>query len=272
MNYVPKPDVEGINSPSYTTPAKDLAILLAGVLGIIVAVYFVLILISNWALTRISIEDEVKLFGKIFNAERFVDGHSEDLNKLATKLNKEVSFPLKLGIVCDEKPNAFAFPGGTILVTSGLLKSIKSENGLTFVLGHEIGHFVNRDHLRGYGQKIILAVGMGLFGFDNFTELASINDFLGKVYDRSNESSADEYGINLSKKTYGHTFGAEEFFKVITDKNNILDSKFGQFLSTHPASAQRLAIIKATQVGEPAALIMPEHSFTDWIKEARCKK
>ena len=45
--------------------------------------------------------------------------------------------------------NAVALPGGNIVVFAGLLKEIKSENELAMILGHELGHFAHRDHLRG---------------------------------------------------------------------------------------------------------------------------
>ncbi len=46
--------------------------------------------------------------------------------------------------------------GGHILLFQGLLDILKTENSLSFVIGHELGHFKNRDHLRGLGRGIVL--------------------------------------------------------------------------------------------------------------------
>jgi Zn-dependent protease with chaperone function len=52
--------------------------------------------------------------------------------------------------------NAAALPGGHMLVFSGLLTEMRSENELAFVLAHELGHYAHRDHLRGLGRALVL--------------------------------------------------------------------------------------------------------------------
>ena len=50
--------------------------------------------------------------------------------------------------------NAIALPGSNIIVFSGLLQNIQSENELVMVLGHELGHYAHKDHLRGLGRGL----------------------------------------------------------------------------------------------------------------------
>ena len=52
--------------------------------------------------------------------------------------------------------NALAIPGDRIIIYQGLLEDVESENELMMILGHELGHFANRDHLRGLGNFLLI--------------------------------------------------------------------------------------------------------------------
>ncbi len=52
----------------------------------------------------------------------------------------------------EKRPNAFAMPGGTTGLITGLLETLDNEIELAFVIAHELGHFHNRDHLSGLGR------------------------------------------------------------------------------------------------------------------------
>ncbi len=71
-------------------------------------------------------------------------------------------YQFRAAVLNGDDPNAFAFPGGWIVVSRGLLEQTDSENELAFVVGHEIGHFKNRDHLRGLGRGVALAIAMSV--------------------------------------------------------------------------------------------------------------
>ena len=69
-------------------------------------------------------------------------------------------YAFRVSVLDQSEPNAFAIPGGQIVITRGLLESVSSESELAFVLGHEIGHFKQRDHLRGLGRGIALVIAI----------------------------------------------------------------------------------------------------------------
>ena len=54
--------------------------------------------------------------------------------------------------------NAFAVPGGHIVVTRGLFSSIESENGLSMVLAHEMAHHYERHPLRSTGRGLVVSL------------------------------------------------------------------------------------------------------------------
>jgi Zn-dependent protease with chaperone function len=133
------------------------------------------------------------------------------LQNVLEKLKSHERDPLydfKVRILCDPLANAYIIPGGTIWVTAGLEKSVKTENGLAFILAHEMGHFQDRDQLRGLFRGLA-------FGFFNLS------------FDSNQERRADSHALYLVKQTYGHVHGADEFFGAMDPE-------------THPPSQERL--------------------------------
>lgn len=136
--------------------------------------------------------------------------------------------------------NALALPGDAIVIYQGLVAKAESENELMMVLGHELGHFAHRDHLRGLGRALLLQATLsyvfgdagGLAGL-----AASAVEAIGNSsYSQSQERQADEFGLALLKGTYGHVAGATDFFARLSKKQGSnLD-----FLATHPAPAKRV--------------------------------
>jgi Zn-dependent protease with chaperone function len=175
-------------------------------------------------------------------------------------------------VVDDPSPNAFALPGGWIIVTTGLLDRIRTENELAFVLGHELGHFRNRDHLRGLGRGVawgIVSATLGL-GDGAASTLARVAGGLSnRHFDRDQESDADEVGLELLEAEYGHVGGATAVFTTVLAEEGDRDGQDGPegspsdgappdaereddsldhavdvvagWLSTHPANADRTA-------------------------------
>ncbi len=261
--YVPKPDPEGINSPANETPLRDLALLLSGFFAILVVVFLALVAASDLLLTRISLQSEMRFLDRFWSKSSIGNEAPEDFKDFVGRLNEHVGFRLRVDVHCDPDPNAFALPGGVIYLTSGLLDSLESENGLAFVLGHEVGHFVNRDHIRGLGRTLVFRVGLAVIGIG--TELSSLQmmgSAIERTFDQSKETQADTYALELVKKVFGHTWGADELFVVLSRKQSSVEKAVGKFVSTHPPTDERLSRIRATQTGEKPELKTPP--FAKW--------
>ncbi len=67
--------------------------------------------------------------------------------------------PWRFAAVQSPQINAFAVPGGTVLITAGMLKLISNEAELACVIGHEIGHIVRRHHLDLLQKEILVQTG-----------------------------------------------------------------------------------------------------------------
>lgn len=165
------------------------------------------------------------------------------LNQLLDRLETDLPTPrerdYQLLYIPDPTINALALPGDTIVVYQGLIQKIGSENELMMILGHELGHFANRDHLRGITRTLALQVLLSIvFGDSGLGSLAggALEAVANANYSQGQELQADEFGLNLLVKQYGHGAGAVDFFQKIRDQGNTPIP----FLASHPNPQERI--------------------------------
>jgi predicted Zn-dependent protease len=148
--------------------------------------------------------------------------------------------------------NAFALPGGQVFITSALYEKLANEGQLAGVLGHEIGHVINRHSAQQMakgqlGKVLAGAVAVGASGDRHggqATAAAMMADqMLQLKFGRGDESQADHYGlIYMAEAGYDPT--------CMLDVMRILKEASGggrqpEFLSTHPLPETRLREIEA---------------------------
>ncbi len=150
----------------------------------------------------------------------------------------------KLLYVNDATINAGAVPGDRILVFRGLLKQATSENELAMVLGHELGHFAHRDHLRGLGQQLLLQLSVSwLFGDVGALQSIATSGVVAlnqAQFSQRQERQADEMGLTLLQRLYGHVAGATDFF----DRLKQQEPSTVDWLLSHPAPSKRVETLR----------------------------
>lgn len=140
--------------------------------------------------------------------------------------------------------NAAAIPGDRLLIYKGLLQQAQSENELVMVMGHELGHFAHRDHLRGLGNAILLQIVLStLFGDSGSIGslgASSIAALSRAQFSQAQERQADELGLTLLNRYYGHVAGAVDFFDRIRQKN----PQEIDLLASHPTPQSRVTALQ----------------------------
>ena len=250
MKYTPRRLKTNVNI-SPTSPLKELIVLVGGLLVIGIGVYVLLGFAVDLIVPRISNELEEKIaypFVRTFKSapqtneqQRYVQSLVDDLQARCVHL----PYVFKVHIIDSDMVNAAAFPGGHILVFNGLLKQVSSENELVFILGHELGHFAHRDHLRGLGRRLVLlTMSAVILGSDS-----SVGELLSKGlnltemgFSREQESQADTFGLETLQCAYGHVAGATDFFSKMSKDHD--PSGWGHYFASHPENQQRIAHIK----------------------------
>ncbi len=251
MRFVAKQAREGINV-SDTHPLVEAGALVAGLTAIFVAIALLLVFLIEVSLYFVSAEDEASFFSDWLPDDLVTVAHTDDRLRetqlLVDRLARhwpDTPYQFRVEIDDSEMANAMALPGGLIIVTQGLLDQVESENELAFVLGHELGHFKNRDHLRALGRGVVLSV---FFAVVTGNDVAGIGikaaDLTLRGFSREQETEADEFGLSIVNAEFGHVNEAWRLFErwAITD-NSFID--LVTYLSTHPDSGDRIADMRS---------------------------
>ncbi len=267
MEYENPKVAEGINV-SKTHPLTDFAGLLAGVACIFFTAIAIIYLLAVWLLPYVPFSIEQTILAS-YEGDTFFSTDPTDeeqriqryLQGLANDLIADTNFPEEITLTVhyldSGQKNAYATLGGNILVHSGLLQAVKSENGLAMVLGHEIGHIVHRDPIMTLGRGTIAVGAIALLSGFSQTNVANTifsisTESLLYSFSRDQERVADAYSLQLLTDHYGHQHGADEFFNHIQemDGNIFADSSLAEFFSTHPNLEERIERINKVLDGE----------------------
>lgn len=176
---------------------------------------------------------------------------------------------ITLSVFDSEMVNAFAAPGGQVIIFRGLLDEAASADQVAGVLAHEIGHVAARDPtriaLRSAGSAGILALVLG--DVTGGTTVAMAGDYLlTNAYTRDAEATADDFGLALLANTGVSSAGMGDFFERIIEETDGMP----EFMSSHPLSKKRADLARSHAAGQGATT--PALSDADWqALKAICK-
>ncbi len=197
------------------------------------------------------------------------------LQTLADKLAASEQLPEGMSITVhllhDKQLNAFATLGGHIVVTQGLLGAVENENSLAMVLAHEIAHVKHRDPIIAAGGGIVTGIVIAsITGSGDFVNIGGTAAGLTQLsFSRSQEEAADETALTAVQAHYGHTAGADGFFRTVMQKQEKMASP-PLFLSSHPATEARIGRIRTGAAGNEQAQPRPlPQFFLEWQQANR---
>ena len=187
-------------------------------------------------------------FGKVQDSKlnRYV---SQIGNKMAASSHRP-HMPYSFRVVNATYINAYAFPGGSIAATRGIMLSLDNEAELAALLGHELGH-VNARHSAEQMSKgqLTQAIAGGISVLAG-TQSAALGDLAGQLgqisagallasYSRDNEREADALGMEYM---VGAGYGSEGFVGLMDLLNSMSKHKTTSvdlLFATHPMSQER---------------------------------
>ena len=262
--FRPVLEQEGISNPP-SNPLVELSYLLGGAVALFVAVYFSAGWIGEQVAVRISPATEKSWFGSIDlkGLDEKVKPHP-GMQKLLGELFPDDAKYLHVHLACDDMINAFAVPGGRIHVTGKLLEAVPSKGGIAFVLSHEVGHFRQRDHLRGLGRAFAGLIVSTIIGFGEAPGLNSeiAQGLVERTFSRGQEAGADKVAMQVMAERYGSLNGAEELFEKLRAEEGGKQHLLPALLSTHPHPDSRIQVIRAeSKMLKDSAELRKPHGF-----------
>lgn len=241
--------------------------------GLLLALWFGSDTLVEMAVARIPVEWEQKI-GESAEKE-FLAGQTvihegpavtavQEITSRLTDRLQDNPYKFHVTVVKSDVVNAFALPGGYVVVFTGLLTKAEGPEEVAGVLGHELNHVLKRHGLErimktlGLVAVVTILIGdqQGLIGLAK--ELGV--ELLTLKFGREQETEADVEGLKLLHRAKIPPDGMIRFFERLSEQ----EGGRVEWLSTHPMSAGRAARLKA----EAAALSKqaPEPFTFDWQK------
>ena len=184
------------------------------------------------------------------------------LNRFAARLTDTAparGFSFEFFVVKDESLNAFALPGGSIGVHTGLIEASQSESELASVLGHEMGHVIQRHIARMLAQarqtSMLQLAGLvlGALAARSNPQAAMGAMAMGAgaqqqmmlSFSRDAEREADRIGIEILRESRFDPNGMVAFFGRLQNAGRLYDNNAPAYLLTHPLTTERIADMQA---------------------------
>lgn len=225
--------------------------------GLIYGFYAYKEIFTFFIASKVPIAWEKKLGKTIFNS--LTQGKKVYSDKEKIDLLKPITEPLFLAcsssgyefevyVIDDTRVNAFAIPGGIIVIHTELIKKAESPEEIAGVLAHEISHITEKHGLR----QIINSLGIFVLVqtmFGDFTGLLAILTqnsalLLSSKFSRDYEREADASGFNYLVSSEIDPKGMLSFFKKINDiqkeAQGLENESWFEFISTHPGTDERI--------------------------------
>lgn len=249
MKFEPRLPRDDVNVTA-VHPLKEGAVMLAGVLAVIAVFFGAAVLLVDRLVPYLPQSWDARVFPS-FDAMQHDPtddakrAHQRELEALLERLLThwpDHPEAVRVGLLDSSEPNALAFPGGLILVTTGLMDQVATENELAFVLGHELGHYRGRDHVRSLGRGLALGLILATTGQGGgVAELVSLTGQLTtRSFSRDQETNADTFGLTLVAAEFSHVAGATDFFDKLPAPDSALERSLATYLATHPLSDDRV--------------------------------
>ena len=243
------------------------------IVAVMLGLWFGSDLLVELAVDRIPVEWEHKLGESAYrdflsHQEVVKEGPAvaavEEMTHRLTEQIPNNPYKFDVTVVKSDVVNAFALPGGYVVVFTGLMKKAESGEEVAGVLGHELNHVLQRHGLerivKNLGLMAVVAIVVGdQQGLVGLMRQVGV-ELLTLKFGREQETEADLTGLQLLQRAKINPNGMITFFQRLSEK----DEGRVEWLSTHPMSTGRAERLKAELARLPKK--SPEPFTFDWAK------
>lgn len=180
-------------------------------------------------------------------------GANNYLSDIGTQLagaSHRPDMPYSFRAVNANHVNAYAFPGGSIAVTRGMVVEMENEAELAGLMGHEVGHVAARHAAEQAGKTLVaqsVVMAGAVYASTREAGLGNLVAGLGSIgagallahYSRDNERESDTLGMEYMTRTGHNPEGMAGLMDVLRSKSKSRPSAMELMFSTHPPSEER---------------------------------
>ncbi len=231
-----------------------LALVLLALLGL--GYWFGLPWLAGAAASRFPVRTEVSMGNTMY--ENMIQAYDVDqrltaaTNDFAKSIDFKTPYPISITVVRKDEVNAFALPGGNIVVFDGIIRKMKTKEEFAALLAHEVSHVHYRHSLRNIfrslGGYLFLSLllndinGIVTVLVDNSNMLANL------TYSRELETEADQKAMAIFQADGLDLKGFVDLFTVLKSEHGDMGSL--KLLSTHPLTEERLRAAEEMAEGQ----------------------
>lgn len=260
---------------------RKLALRLGGAVGAVALMLFVILPAMAGTLARVLPVEREVAFGRAVKAqmEQMLGGDDTGslicdapagraaLDSMVTRLlgDMDIGYDLDVAVFDHDMMNAFAAPGGQLVIIRGLLDKAETPEMVAAVLAHEIGHVAHRDPTR---NALRTAGSVGLLGllFGDFTGGAVVIALTERIlinarYSQKAETEADAFAHDMLRNAALPPAALADMFEIFRNEAGDVEGPMAHFLS-HPRLADRIDAARAAPTAQGSS--DPVLNASDW--------
>ncbi len=169
---------------------------------------------------------------------------TEQVNAFFQQLHIASRYPVQITVVHEQQSNAFALPGGHIIVYDQLLHEMQHYEELAALLSHEYAHVqlkhTTKTIFRSMGTYMFISLVFGDLGGAGAVVVENANSLKNLQYSRRLEREADLYGLELLQQRHINPQGFEWLFRTLKKQSSLQPA---EWLSSHPDLDKRIRYI-----------------------------
>lgn len=236
---------------------KLMLLLIGGfILSILLSYFFLLPFVADHIAQRFPKDLEIswgdEMYTSILGNSKIDSSKTETINRFYEQLHIKSDYPIHITVVNDSIVNAFAVPGGGIVVYDGILKEMKEPEALAALLAHEYSHVelkhATRNIFRNLAGYMFISIlfsdvnGIAAIVIQNAENLRTLK------YTRSLEQEADANGLEILKRNKLSSKGMVQLFEQLKKEEQFT---LNEWLSTHPELDSRIDYAKTFSKENP---------------------
>lgn len=254
------PQLNRDNIYFYLLKGKKNKTIFYGILGLISVILIYLFVVAPFIAVKvvniIPQKQEIALGKKMFESiSQFTDFDktiSHDLDKFHEAINFKSDYPIEILYADEDIMNAYAVPGGKIVIYRGLIEKMDNWKQLAGLIAHEQVHVENRHSLKSLSRNLSIYIAISVITTDVSGISTVLIDNAFKLNELSNsrsfEKEADDEGFNYLLNSKIDPIGMVQLFEKFENEEKLITNdkskKVLRYISTHPLTEDRILGLK----------------------------